>query len=247
MTTTVLNDKALERKVNSIPAKRTEPDSLVQIHHDVPAMQEYDRLNRTLNQDPPKAWVKYHPTVKKEVMIEGKKEKVPLEYIPVGRIEMMLKQVFGTFHVEIKREGQIANSVYVTVTLVVPHPIYPGQFIRQDGIGAMALQTDSGAGAIEWDKIKASAVQIALPAAESYAVKDAAEKLGAIFGSNLNRADEIAFQPVYGQPVELDDLIFLLEIKKDSLTKIELEAANRIIDNKETNAYHKLHKQLSSK
>jgi len=31
----------------------------------------------------------------------------------------------------------------------------------------------------------------ALPAAESYAIKDAAEKLGQIFGSNLNRKDTV--------------------------------------------------------
>jgi hypothetical protein len=31
------------------------------------------------------------------------------------------------------------------------------------------------------------------PASESYAIKDAAEKIGAIFGKNLNRADRMSY------------------------------------------------------
>lgn len=230
----------VKRNGRSVPA-------LVDIHHDVPSAQEYDKLNKTLNQEPLKQWVKQHPTVKKDVFVEGKKEKAPLEYIPVGRIEMMLKQVFGTFHVDIKREGQIANSVYVTVTLSVPDPIHSGQFIRQDGIGASPLQTDSGAGAIEWDKIKASAVQIALPAAESYAIKDAAEKLGKLFGGDLNRADEISFQPVYGEPVTLEDLQMLFDLKAENLSPLELEQAQRILKEQDKTSYVKLHNLLKSR
>ena len=38
-----------------------------------------------------------------------------------------------------------------------------------------------------------------LPAAESYALKDAAEKIGTIFGGDLNRKDEINFQSPYSR------------------------------------------------
>jgi hypothetical protein len=38
-----------------------------------------------------------------------------------------------------------------------------------------------------------------LPAAESYAIKDAAEKLGILFGKNLNRKDTIAFSGAYSE------------------------------------------------
>lgn len=37
----------------------------------------------------------------------------------------------------------------------------------------------------------------ALPTAESYAIKDAAEKLGKLFGKDLNRKDELAFEAKY--------------------------------------------------
>jgi hypothetical protein len=63
----------------------------------------------------------------------------------------------------------------------------------QDGVGAVALQVDSGSGAIQFDKIKSSAVMIAAPAAETYAEKDAAEKIGKLFGKDINRANQIGY------------------------------------------------------
>ena len=68
-----------------------------------------------------------------------------------------------------------------------------GQWDWQDGIGASPLQTDKGAGAIDFQKIKNGAVMMAAPSAESFAIKDAAEKLGKIFGKDLNRRDAMAY------------------------------------------------------
>ena len=63
----------------------------------------------------------------------------------------------------------------------------------QDGVGAAPLQTDKGAGAVDFNAIKSDAVMKAAPAAESYAVKDAAEKIGKLFGKDMNRADQILY------------------------------------------------------
>jgi hypothetical protein len=64
----------------------------------------------------------------------------------------------------------------------------------QDGVGAAPIQTDKGAGAMDWNAVKSDAVMKAAPAAESYAIKDAAEKIGKLFGKDLNRADVLSYE-----------------------------------------------------
>jgi len=48
----------------------------------------------------------------------------------------------------------------------------------------------------------------AAPAAESYAVKDAAEKIGKLFGKDMNRADKIMYDtlPTIEKKDKLEDL-----------------------------------------
>jgi hypothetical protein len=92
----------------------------------------------------------------------------------------------------VKESGILANSVQVIIRLYYIDPV-SGDWDWQDGIGASPLQTNAGAGAIDFNQIKNAAVMMAAPAAESFAVKDAAEKLGKIFGKDLNRKDEISY------------------------------------------------------
>jgi hypothetical protein len=131
-------------------------------------------LTVLLNQDPPAKWLTEHP------MIRGYK------YIPIEKIEFLLTRIFGSFNVEIRSTQIVANSVVVTVRLHVINPIN-GQPMWQDGIGAAPVQTDKGAGATDWNAVKTDGVQKAAPAAETYAVKDAAEKFGKIFGRDVAR------------------------------------------------------------
>lgn len=86
----------------------------------------------------------------------------------------------------------IANSVVATVRLYVINPITQSEE-WQDGIGAAPIQTDKGAGAMDWNKAKAQGVMMAAPSAETFAVKDAAEKFGKLFGKDLNRAEIINY------------------------------------------------------
>ncbi len=143
-------------------------------------------LNQILNTEPKSDWVKDHPIAKK------------VKYIPIERIEWLLTNIYVKWSVEILREGIMANSAYVAVRLHYRDPI-TGEPEYQDGLGAAPLQTDQGAGASDWNKIKNDAVMKALPAAESYAVKDAAEKLGKMFGKDLNRADKIMYDTLQGK------------------------------------------------
>jgi len=130
-------------------------------------------LNVLLNQPPPQQFVAQHP------MTKG-------YYIPIEKIEFLLTKIFGEWSVEIKDYQLIANSVAVTVRLHYVDPI-SGDKLFQDGIGACPLQTNQGASATDFTAIKSASVQMALPSAESYAVKDACEKIGAIFGKDLGR------------------------------------------------------------
>lgn len=159
---------------------------------EMPVLQKDSLIQVLLNQPPPVQWLKDHPIARKEIIVNGAKTKVPLQYIPIERVEWLLTNIFVRWEVQIKWTKLIANSVEVCVRLKVYDHVM-GRWIKHDGVGAAPLQTDSGAGAVEFDKIKSNAVQIALPAAESYAVKDAAEKLGKIFGKDLNRATDISY------------------------------------------------------
>lgn len=137
-------------------------------------------LNVLLNQPPQAAWIKDHP------MAKG------VKYIPIERIEYLLTRLFLQWRVEVKQIQVIANSCVVSVRLHYQN-ILNDEWSWQDGIGAAPIQTDSGKGAMDWNYAKNDGVMKSAPAAESYAIKDAAEKIGKIFGKDLNRKDEIGY------------------------------------------------------
>jgi hypothetical protein len=149
-------------------------------------------LNVLLNNEPSPKWLKDHPFARKEVIQNGQKVKVPIKFIPIERIEWLLTKIFIRWHVEIRSTQLIANSIVVTVRLFY-QDVVSSEMLWQDGIGSMPLQIDSGSGAIEFNKIKSNAVMLAAPAAESYAVKDAAEKIGKLFGKDINRSGQIEY------------------------------------------------------
>ena len=106
----------------------------------------------------------------------------------------------------------------VTVRLYYQNPLSEtGEMLWQDGIGAMSIQVDKGKGAMAWDYAKSDGVMKAAPAAESYAVKDAAEKIGKLFGKDMNRADQIAY----------DSLASTFEMKEDKHAEIFNEESDQ--------------------
>lgn len=139
-----------------------------------------DQFNLLLNKPPVEAFIKAHPFA------------AGVRYLPIDKIEFLLTKIFQQWRVEVMREGQLFNSVYVAIRLHYLHPL-TGEWLFHDGLGAVGVQTDKGAAASDMGSIKHDAIMKALPAAESYAIKDAAEKLGDLFGKNLNRKDTIAF------------------------------------------------------
>jgi hypothetical protein len=133
-----------------------------------------NKLNILLNQPPNPKWIKDHPFAKN------------VKYIPIERVEYLLTRLFIKWRVEVKSVQTVANSCVVTIRLHYQN-IEDNEWGWQDGVGAAPIQTEKDAGAMEWDKVRSDSVMKSAPAAESYAIKDAAEKLGKIFGKDLNR------------------------------------------------------------
>ena len=177
------------------PAVRQLPTYDELVSGDIDKKNSQTGVNILLNMDPPSGWLKDHP------MAKG------VKYIPIERIEYLLTRIFKRWHVEIKQVQVIANSVVVTVRLYY-QDVLSDEILWQDGIRASPIQTDKGAGAMDWNHTKNDAVMKAAPAAESYAVKDAAEKIGKLFGKDMNRADKIMYDtlPTIEKRDKLEDL-----------------------------------------
>lgn len=192
---TSTNGTAVVAKMKQTPYGLPSIAEVYAAGENMPVLQKDSVLQVLLNQPPDPKWLKEHPYAKKEVINEhGQKVKVPCKFIPIERIEWLIINIFIKYKVEIKWSKLVANSIEVAVRLHYYDHIM-NEWLWQDGIGAQPLQTDQGCGAVDFNHIKSNAVQIATPAAESYAVKDAAEKIGKIFGKDLNRAENnISFE-----------------------------------------------------
>lgn len=154
--------------------------SIKELRSDIELKSNQNSLNIILNENPPENWVKQHPIAKN------------VKYLPIERVEYLLTRIFLKWNVEVKSIQIIANSVVVCIRLFY-QDVFSDEMLWQDGIGAAPLQTDRGAGAVDFNSIKSDAVMKAAPAAESFAIKDAAEKIGKLFGKDLNRADKIMY------------------------------------------------------
>lgn len=152
-----------------------------------------DQLNFLLSQNPPKKWIAQHNFIKKEVVINGVKTRVPYEYLPIDKVEHLLRKIFKEYKIEITGQGTSFNGVWVTVRVHFKSPIN-GEWYFHDGIGASQLQTKSGTSPADMMNINNGAISMAFPLAKTLAVKDACDMFGNLFGANLNRADVVAFK-----------------------------------------------------
>lgn len=175
-----------DNKETGVAKTKHQLPSLTDLHHDTAVAFKNDQFNLLLNQEPVAGWVK-------ENKFAGN-----TKYIPIEKVEFLLTRIFQSWRVEIMREGALFNSVYAAVRLHYLNPV-TGVWEYHDGVGAMPIQTDAGKSAADLGAIKSSAVQMALPGAVSYAIKDAAEHLGKLFGRDLNRKETMAFTGAYSQ------------------------------------------------
>jgi len=173
-----------------------------------------DSFNYLVNQKPPKKWIKKAPA-----FMGGQ------NYIPVDKVEFLLKKIIQTYCIEIREVKQIANSIEVTVRIHYNHPV-TGEKMFQDGAGAAPIKVDKGHSASEMQHIKSSAVMTGLPAAKSFAKKNAAEEIGDIFGANINRKDTLAFKGSYASTEDIQREQELSRVKnfiQNCMTIDELE------------------------
>lgn len=174
-----------------------------------------DQLLKVVNQNPPAKWVKEHPIAK-------------IKYIPIEIIENTLTQLFQEWYVEVKDVQQILNSVAVTVRVHYKDPI-TGEMKFQDGVGAVSAQAERGQ-ALSISTIKANAIQIGLPAAKSFAIKDAVEHIGKLFGRDIGRVNALDFVARYsnedGTPKNAE-----VDRVKEFINKAESKQALQDIEN----------------
>jgi len=174
-----------------IPTKMAESTlpKLADLLTDIELKADQNDLNILLNAPPRDTWIKQHPFAK------------GVKYLPIERVEYLLTRIFIRWHVEIKSVQILANSIVTTVRLYYLDRL-SNQMLWQDGVGAAPLQINSGKGAIDFNEIKSNAVMLAAPASETYAIKDAAEKIGKIFGKDLNRHDQIMYDSLSGNVIK---------------------------------------------
>jgi hypothetical protein len=151
------------------------------IYTDKVSIRKSDVYVTLLNQQPKLEWVKKHP------FISGYK------YLPIERIEYLLKTIFKRYRIEITGQGTSFNGVWVTVRVHYVHPI-TGEWDFHDGIGAAQLQTAKGTSPADLNNINNGALSMAFPMAKTIAIKDAADHFGKLFGADLNRKDVISYE-----------------------------------------------------
>jgi hypothetical protein len=150
------------------------------LYSDITIAQKNDAFVTLMNQQPKEEWIKVHP------FIRGYK------YLPIERIEFLLKTIFKSYRIEVLREGQSFNGVFVVVRVHYLHPL-TNTWEFHDGIGASQLQTAKGTSPADLNNINNGALSMAFPMAKTIAIKDACDHFGNLFGADLNRKDVISY------------------------------------------------------
>ena len=150
------------------------------LYSDITVAQKNDAFVTLMNQQPKKEWVKTHPFIKN------------YKYLPIERIEFLLKTIFKSYRIEVLREGSSFNGVYVVVRVHYLHPL-TNTWEFHDGIGASQIQTKKGSSPADLSNINNNAIGMAFPVAKTEAVKNACKSFGKIFGSDLTRLEEISY------------------------------------------------------
>jgi hypothetical protein len=224
---------------NKLPA-------LIDLVSDIEVYQKQDELNFLLNQPVPKTWIKEHPYIKKTVektLESGEvvKVKIPYPYLPIDKVEHLLRKIFKRYRIEVLREGQYFNGVSVTVRVHYWSIVY-NEWDFHDGVGAIHLQVKSGSSPSELQNINNGALSMAFPLAKSLAIKDACDHFGEIFGANLNRDNTLsASMDVKKKTNEekAEEINLLLDIEGLTIPEDERMNVERILDQKETSSYQK--------
>lgn len=187
-----------------------------------------ESLNALLNADPNPKWILEHPFIKDYM------------YIPIDKIEFMLRKIFKKYSIQITGQGTAFNGVWVTVRVNYLNPI-TNTMEYHDGIGAKQLQTKKGTSPADMVNINNGAIDMAFPIAKTVAIKDACDHFGRIFGCDLNRKNTMKFEAdqKLNHEDQFDQLTELYDLKKELIPPAEQINFDRIISTKEKRSFVK--------
>lgn len=201
-------------------------------------------LNRVLNQE--SAFVKNMNNVLKSKG-QSTSKSTDYDYIPIEIIEEALRQVFfRQVDITIRQSYRDLNSFIVVCRIAYKDPV-THEKRKLDGIGAKQLMQDANSSLNDFNAtMKRNALELGVGIAYSRAVKNAAKKLGKLFGADLNRDEELDTVHVFNSNVlstpeeklkeltELFNSVDQTKMSPDDVINIE-----RIISEKETASYKK--------
>lgn len=206
------NKKAIQISEKKMP-------TIQELYENTDLAIKHDDFNVLMNQEPPASWVKVNKYAGNS------------HYLPIEKVEWLLRRIFKQFRIEITGQGTAFNGVWVTVRVHYVHPV-TNEWEFHDGIGAEALQVKSGSSPANLANLNKGALAMAFPLAKSQAIKDACDHFGKAFGADLNRKDVLA----YGQDEKLHNIKRGKEIERlmrlvDAATVLEeLEALREHVE-----------------
>lgn len=184
-----------------------------ELHNDKPRALKMQQYLEKVNAPPPNSWLKKNKFANNS------------EYLPIDKVEWLLDSIFQEWRCEVKDVQVAFQSIMVTVRIHYRIPT-TGEWSYHDGVGAKDVQKDSGS-KFSVESVKDSGVMLALPIAKAYAIKDACDHIGRMFGRDVNRKGTIEFVGAYSETKEEDRgskedarLIGLIE-KADTKEKLE--------------------------
>jgi len=182
--------------------------TLSELYENQEISEKKDQLNYLLNQNPQKEWVRVNKYANNSL------------YLPVDRVEWLVKRIFKHYKVEVREIKQLFNGVTCTVRLHYQHPI-SGEWSYHDGVGAAQIQTKKGSSPADLSNINNNAIQLVVPIAKAEAFKNATKQFGRLFGSDLNRDSQTNY----------DDFLIFGESHPNWKTAIEaVKSGNYTID-----------------
>jgi len=136
-----------------------------------------------------KAIIKKHPRTE---WIKTNPYSNNAQYLPIRIVEELLYEIFPFWQVEQQGNPQIlGNSIVISVQLKVYNPLI-NQWMSYAGVGAVPIEVKSGSHPTDFTQINPKALHKNVPAALSFAVNNAAKKIGRLFGSHLNSSETIS-------------------------------------------------------
>jgi len=208
-------------------------------------------INRVLNKESAHVL-----SMKKQMEKKGKKfYGQDYNYIPIAIVEEALRQVFfRQIDFKIVQAFRDLNSFIVVAMIRYKDPVTL-EYRECDGIGAQPLQQDKGAKIADFNMtMKYNALELGVGTAYSTAIKNAAKRIGRLFGANINRDEDIATVNVFQGAIIKTD-----EQKAEEITELLHNAMNmidpfisfeasqniqRILELKETESYDSVISEL---